>query len=110
MPDLDSWLIPFNKWVAQVSLLRPGFLLANGSRPEHPGLKSETWATHSRLKDAVRQSVLGYSSRPGRAIMSRIASSGDFPCSRMAAICSVMGISAPCALASLSAAEVVLTP
>jgi hypothetical protein len=33
--------------VAQVSLLRPGFLLTNGSRPEHPGLKSETWATHS---------------------------------------------------------------
>jgi hypothetical protein len=24
------------KWVAQVSLLRPGFLLAGGSRPEHP--------------------------------------------------------------------------
>jgi hypothetical protein len=34
------------KWVAQVSLLRPGFLLANGSSPEHPGLKIETWATH----------------------------------------------------------------
>jgi len=34
------------KWVAQVSLLRPGFLQADGSPPEHPGLKSETWATH----------------------------------------------------------------
>jgi hypothetical protein len=34
------------KWVTQVSLLRPGFLLANGSSPEHPGLKIETWATH----------------------------------------------------------------
>jgi hypothetical protein len=34
------------KWVAQVSLLRPGFLIANWSWPENPGLKSETWATH----------------------------------------------------------------
>jgi hypothetical protein len=32
--------------VAQVSLLRPGFLLESGFRPRHPGLKSETWATH----------------------------------------------------------------
>jgi hypothetical protein len=38
---------PDVEWVAQVSLLRPGFLLANGFQPEHPGLKSETWATHS---------------------------------------------------------------
>jgi hypothetical protein len=37
---------PDVEWVAQVSLLRPGFLLANESWPEHPGLKSETWATH----------------------------------------------------------------
>jgi hypothetical protein len=29
--------------------LRPGFFLANGSQPKHPGLKSETWATHSIL-------------------------------------------------------------
>jgi hypothetical protein len=29
-------------WVAQVSLLRPGFLLANVSSPERPGLESET--------------------------------------------------------------------
>jgi hypothetical protein len=35
-----------DEWVAQVSLVRPGFLLVNGSEPEHPGLKSETWATH----------------------------------------------------------------
>jgi hypothetical protein len=28
------------EWVAQVSLLRPGFLPANESQPEHPGLKS----------------------------------------------------------------------
>jgi hypothetical protein len=27
--------------------LRPGFLLANESCPVNPGLKSETWATHS---------------------------------------------------------------
>src|SRR5580658_8951837 len=33
-------------WVAQVSILRPGFLLGNGSWPQHPGLKIETWATH----------------------------------------------------------------
>jgi hypothetical protein len=26
------------EWVAQVSLLRPGFLLASGSQPEHRGL------------------------------------------------------------------------
>jgi hypothetical protein len=31
--------------------LRPGFLLAKGSCPEHPGLKSETWATHSKSGD-----------------------------------------------------------
>jgi hypothetical protein len=39
--------IPDFEWVSQVSILRPGFLLAMGSRPEHPGLKIETWATHS---------------------------------------------------------------
>jgi hypothetical protein len=33
--------------VAQVSLLRPGFQLKKRSQPEHPDLKSETWATHS---------------------------------------------------------------
>jgi hypothetical protein len=27
------------EWVAQVSLLRPGFLLVDGLYPEHPGLK-----------------------------------------------------------------------
>jgi hypothetical protein len=43
------------EWVAQVSLLRPGFLFANEFSPRlartlvqrNPGLKSETWATHS---------------------------------------------------------------
>jgi hypothetical protein len=34
-----------NEWVAQVSLLRPGFSSVVAI-PEHPGLKSETWATH----------------------------------------------------------------
>src|ERR1700679_650186 len=36
-----------NKWVAQVSILRPGCLLARRFKPRHPGLKIETWATHS---------------------------------------------------------------
>jgi hypothetical protein len=43
------------EWVAQVSLLRPGFLFAIVFTPRmagthlrrNPGLKSETWATHS---------------------------------------------------------------
>jgi hypothetical protein len=38
---------------AALFLRRPGFLLANGSGPEHPGLKSETWATHSRFVRAI---------------------------------------------------------
>jgi hypothetical protein len=33
--------------VAQVPLLRPEFLVSSGSWPERPGLKIETWATHS---------------------------------------------------------------
>jgi hypothetical protein len=37
---------PDIEWVAQVSLLRPGFLLY----PQNPGLKSETWATHSIVR------------------------------------------------------------
>src|SRR5271165_4980330 len=41
------------EWVAQVSFLRPGFHLANGLWPEHPGLKSETWATHLSLEVAA---------------------------------------------------------
>ena len=38
---------------ADLFLRRPGFLLAKGSRPEHPGLKSETWATHSMFVRAI---------------------------------------------------------
>jgi hypothetical protein len=44
---------PDFEWVAQVSLLGPGSPTPNSSglgpicQPEHPGLKSETWATHS---------------------------------------------------------------
>jgi len=45
--------IPDFEWVSQVSILRPGFLLAMGSRPEHPGLKIETWATHSIFVRAI---------------------------------------------------------
>jgi hypothetical protein len=45
------------EWVAQVSILRPGFfctrvlatLGVNLFARKNPGLKSETWATHSYL-------------------------------------------------------------
>jgi hypothetical protein len=33
--------------------LLTGFLPANGSWPEHPGLKSETWASHSTFVRAI---------------------------------------------------------
>ena len=51
--------LPDFEWVAQVSLLRPGFFLADGPKPEHPGLKSETWATHSTLVRAIFFFFLG---------------------------------------------------
>ena len=35
------------EWVAQVSLLRPGCFGYNHFAERNPGLKSETWATHS---------------------------------------------------------------
>jgi hypothetical protein len=46
-PQVGGYKVLPIEWVAQVSLLRPGFLLASGPWTEHPGLKSETWATHS---------------------------------------------------------------
>jgi hypothetical protein len=36
------------EWVAQVSLLRPGCFGQDPFFRRNPGLKSETWATHSR--------------------------------------------------------------
>jgi len=32
-------------------------LAASSNRPEHPGLKSETWATHSKFVRAILVSV-----------------------------------------------------
>src|SRR5277367_62513 len=45
-PSKINPLPPDFRWVAQVSLVRPGFLLESVFWREHPGLKSETWATH----------------------------------------------------------------
>jgi hypothetical protein len=66
------------EWVAQVSLLRPGFSLhkvlatlgVNPFARGNPGLKSETWATHSTLvqlyfrQSAHLNSTTELSSRP----------------------------------------------
>jgi hypothetical protein len=48
-----------DEWVAQVSLLRPGFSL---QWAENPGLKSETWATHSMF---VRASLIFFKGAEG---------------------------------------------
>jgi hypothetical protein len=46
------------EWVAQVSLLRPGFLRrGNPIARRNPGLKSETWATHSMFDRARKDHV-----------------------------------------------------
>ena len=37
------------KWVAQVSLLRPGCSGQDPFARRNPGLKSETWATHLKF-------------------------------------------------------------
>jgi hypothetical protein len=42
------------EWVAQVSLLRPGFSGQNPFARRNPGLKSETWATHSKSVKACQ--------------------------------------------------------
>jgi iron complex transport system substrate-binding protein len=58
-----------DEWVAQVSLVRPGVLLASGAWPEHPGLKSETWATHQLL--SLDAPLFPLSSRPKRSVVER---------------------------------------
>jgi hypothetical protein len=53
------------EWVPQVSLLRPGFLLANWSWPEHPGLKIETWATQPGCREIGSAGVSVAGTNPG---------------------------------------------
>jgi len=76
------------EWVAQVSILRPGFLLANGCWPKHPGLKIETWATHlifvraiftflgGPLASAVQRYLLGIFSNREQPAVSITAAAG----------------------------------
>ena len=59
------------KWAAQVSLLRPGYSGQDSFARRNPGLKSETWATHSKsggcslFLDGTKRSEENRGSFPG---------------------------------------------
>jgi hypothetical protein len=68
------------EWVAQVSLLRPGFLPGKSVLPKHPGLRSETWATHSKRGRLSGSALSPLSSRPKRTRISYFAALARTTC------------------------------